>query len=203
MTKLIWITPKAEEVIAYCARVSSNYQDNPEYKKLFNYLVEHGHWSPFEMASMCVEITTTLPIATQLLRHRSFSFQQFSNRYNSNLKFSTPTARRQDKKSRQASIDDLDPTAQAEYTQCLSEVTNLAVKYYNYLGNKYDIAREYLRFLLPQNNLTKLYMSGTIRSWIHYVQLRTKEDTQPEHRKTAKGIMKIIKQELPIIGELL
>lgn len=199
--KLIWTTPNAEKQIMYCARVSSNNQDS-ESTKLLNYCIKHGHWSIFEMANMCVEIQTSRAISAQILRHRSFSFQEFSQRYAKVPGFETYQARRQDETNRQNSIDDMSNEDQTWFQvaqQCLhSKCTDL---YQEALDR--GIAKEQARFLLPMGTTSKLYMNGTIRSWIHYLNLRCENGTQQEHVEIAEQIKKIFKQEFTAIAEAL
>ena len=174
-TCLISITPDAEKTIAYCARVSNpNGQDRTEYSKLLKYCIDHGHWSIFEMANMVLEIETTRCIAAQILRHRSFSFQEFSQRY-ADASFlgetiDTPELRTQDQKNRQNSIDDLDEYKQAIYNQNMRELFAKSKALYDLMIND-GVAKECARFVLPLATPTKMYMNGTIRSWIHYICL--------------------------------
>ncbi len=198
--KLIHLTPNTEDVIAYCARVSSPKQDNPEYAKLLKYLIEHNHWSPFEMSSMCVEITTSRAISAQILRHRSFSFQEFSQRYSEAQHFEQYEARRQDLKNKQNSIDDMSDEDKEWFDQAQRDVILLANERYQQALDK-GIAKEQARFLLPLLTETKLYMHGSIRSFIHYVDVRSDVSTQLEHREIALQIKEIMKKELPIISE--
>jgi thymidylate synthase (FAD) len=199
MTKLIWITPEAEQVIGYCARVSNPAnQDNPDVAGLLKYCIKHGHWSIFEMASMCVEIKTTRAIAPQILRHRSFSFQEFSQRYAEVHDFPVlgqmrlaGTTNRQSSQPLPERGFDTDIILDAELAVSRSYWT------YNKLI-KAGIAAETARMVLPLCCPTTLYMSGTIRSWIHYVQLRTQEDTQLEHREIADSIKALMAEHLPI-----
>lgn len=202
-TRLIAITPKAEEIIGYCARVSNpENQENPEVSKLLSFCVKHGHWSIFEQASMVIEITTSRGIAPQILRHRSFSFQEFSQRYAASTAAITYEARRQDLKNRQNSVDDFDVETKQWFQDAQNEVWGLAFdKYQEAL--KRGIAKECARFLLPLNTQTRLYMNGTIRSWIHYIQLRTANGTQLEHMKIAEGCKKIFCEQLPITSKAL
>jgi thymidylate synthase (FAD) len=199
MTRLIWITPEAEQVIGYCARVSNPAnQDNPDVARLLSYCIKHGHWSIFEMASMCVEIKTTRAIAPQILRHRSFSFQEFSQRYAEVHDFPVlgemrlaGTTNRQSSQPLPERGFDTDIILDAELAVSRSYWT------YNKLI-KAGIAAETARMVLPLCCPTTLYMSGTIRSWIHYVQLRTQEDTQLEHREIAESIKALMVEHLPI-----
>ncbi len=198
--KLIHITPDSENVIAYCARVSSPKQDNPEHAKLLKYLIENKHWSPYEMASMCIEIKTSRAIAQQILRHRSFSFQEFSQRYAEAQDFDYYQARRQDTKNRQNSIDDMSEEDQKWFLDAQEKVVLLSNDLYKEALNR-NIAKEQARFLLPLLTQTKLYMHGSIRSFIHYVDLRTDVSTQLEHREIALQIKEIMKKELPVISQ--
>ena len=199
MTKLIWITPEAEQVIGYCARVSNPAnQDNPDVSGLLKYCIKHGHWSIFEMASICVEIKTTRAIAPQILRHRSFSFQEFSQRYAEVHDFPVlgqmrlaGTTNRQSSQPLPERGFDTDIILDAELAVSRSYWT------YNKLI-KAGIAAETARMVLPLCTPTTMYMSGTIRSWIHYVQLRTQEDTQLEHREIADSIKALMAEHLPI-----
>jgi thymidylate synthase (FAD) len=203
MTKLIWITPEAEQVIGYCARVSNPAnQDNPDVAGLLKYCIKHGHWSIFEMASMCVEIKTTRAIAPQILRHRSFSFQEFSQRYAAVTKYPDgPHFRLAGTTNRQSSIPITDYAAlpyglyETMVSACVA--VNKSVDAYDALI-KAGVAPETARMVLPLCCPTTLYMSGTIRSWIHYVQLRTQEDTQLEHRQIAESIKALMAEHLPI-----
>jgi thymidylate synthase (FAD) len=203
MTKLIWVTPEAEKVIGYCARVSNpKNQDNPDVARLLSYCIKHGHWSIFEMASMCVEIKTTRAIAPQILRHRSFSFQEFSQRY-----AQVPTEpnmgemRLAGTTNRQSSQPLPEWKQLDENLQDAIDRASLAVEGSFYAYNRMidaGIAAETARMVLPLCTPTTMYMSGTIRSWIHYVQLRTQEDTQLEHRQIAESIKALMVEHLPI-----
>ena len=197
--KLISITPDSENLIAYCARVSSNQQDNPSISKLLRYCIKHKHWSIFETAYLTVEINTSRAISAQILRHRSFTFQEFSQRYASVPDFITYNARRQDKKNRQASIDDMSIEDKHWFSVAQDRVQTLTASLYLDALDK-GIAKEQARFLLPMSSKTKIYMTGNIRSWIHYLELRTGIETQKEHRDIARQIKKIFKEELPIIS---
>ena len=201
-TRLISITPKAEQIIAYCARVSSPYQDNPKIESLLAYCVKHGHWSIFEMADMTVEIVTSRAIATQLLRHKSFFFQEFSQRYAKVQSFELYEARRQDINNRQNSIDDLPSSTKKWFISAQEKVHALAETMYK-LALEEGVAKEQARFLLPMSSTTRLYMKGNVRSWIHYLQLRRAVDTQKEHRDIADNIWEIFKKELPVVGSLI
>jgi thymidylate synthase (FAD) len=205
--KLIWITPAAEHQIEYCARVSNpkGQQTLDTTGKLLRYLVKHKHWSPFEMASCCFEINTTRDISAQILRHRSFSFQEFSQRYASTVDglggLEVPLLRRQDHSNRQNSIDDLEPELkQTFYRRMASLFADTEDLYQEMLSS--GIAKESARKILPMNSPTRLYMSGTIRSWIHYLQVRRGPETQIEHRIIAEHIYLILNQEMPNLWEV-
>ena len=201
--KLIWITPDSEKLIGKIARVSNPAnEDNPDATKLLKYLIKHKHWSPFECASMCVEIHTTRAISPQILRHRSFSFQEFSQRYaipTDTFATVLPDLRRQDNKNRQNSIDDL-PSETLEYYQGkIDEHFRESVNLYESLLHS-GVAKECARSVLPINTVTRLYMSGTIRSWLHYVDLRGDNGTQKEHMSIARSVGEILDTELPNIS---
>tara|TARA_B100000029_G_scaffold391166_1_gene387984 strand:+ start:665 stop:1282 length:618 start_codon:yes stop_codon:yes gene_type:complete len=200
MVKLISITPDAENLVAYCARVSSKNQDNPNIQKLLEYCIKHEHWSVFETAYITIEIETSRAISAQILRHRSFTFQEFSQRYAEVPDFITYKARRQDKKNRQASIDDMKFEDRHWFDIAQDRVQSLTAALYLDALDR-GIAKEQARFLLPMSSKTKLYMTGNIRSWIHYLDLRSKWDTQKEHRDIAIEIKEILKKELPIISK--
>lgn len=199
--KLVWITPDAELLIGKIARVSNpNNEDNPKVERLIKYLIKHKHWSPFEMVNMCVEIKTTRAISPQILRHRSFSFQEFSQRYAVATELDIPELRRQDTKNRQNSIDDLDPS-QVEFLQKQIE-GHFASAYDIYQGLlAYGVAKECARAVLPLNTVTRLYMQGTIRSWLHYVDLRGDNGTQKEHMSIARSVGNILADEVPTIAK--
>jgi len=201
--KLIWITPDAEKLIAKIARVSNPAnEDNPNTDKLLKYLIKHKHWSPFEMASMCVEIHTTRAISAQILRHRSFSFQEFSQRYaipTDTFATVLPDLRRQDDKNRQNSIDDLPEQTTEYYRERIDEHFREGVKLYESLLHS-GVAKECARSVLPLNTVTRLYMSGTIRSWLHYVDLRGDNGTQKEHMTIARAVGNILADELPAVA---
>jgi len=200
-TKLIWITPDAESIITYCARVSNpkSQEENKSPERLLKYLIKHKHWSPFEMASACIEINTTRDISAQILRHRSFSFQEFSQRYAEvTQEVSPPVWRRQDLTNRQNSIDDLDPEAIAEADQLCANVIKQSTLAYQRLL-ELGVAKECARKILPINSPTRLYMSGTLRSWLHYLQVRRNCDTQLEHRVIAQEIASLLCKEIPSI----
>ena len=198
--KLVWITPDAEPLIAKLARVSNpQNENNPDYVKLIRYLIKHKHWSPFEMASMCVEINTTRAIAPQILRHRSFSFQEFSQRYAEAVDADVPQLRRQDKKNRQNSIDDIDIAVQLDFQDKINSIFDESFNLYQDMIAA-GVAKECARGVLPLNTTTRLYMSGTIRSWLHYIDLRGDDSTQLEHRAIARQIGQILADEVPSIA---
>lgn len=195
--KLVWATPEAESVMGYCARVSNPAnQENPEVEKLLGYCVKNQHWSVFEMANLCLEIQTSRAISAQILRHRSFTFQEFSQRYAMAVASETYEARRQDFKNRQNSIDDLSEEARLWFFDVQAQVWNHAHEEYIRAIGK-GIAKECARFLLPSATSTTLYMNGSIRSWIHYIELRTKPGTQLEHREIALACQDIFKTVCP------
>jgi thymidylate synthase (FAD) len=203
--KLVAVTPDAEKSIVYMARVSNpaNQANTETSAKLIRYLIKHKHWSPFEMASMAVEINTSRAIAAQILRHRSFSFQEFSQRYSSveDLKpLELPMLRRQDVKNKQASHDDLDPELVKDLRTKIALHYDIAQSLYlSLLGA--GVAKECAREVLPLGTPTRLYMAGTVRSWIHYLEVRSGIETQLEHRLVANGIKEIFRENLPSIFE--
>lgn len=205
--KLISITPDAEKNIAYCARVSNpNNQDNENISGLLSYCIKHHHWSIFEMAFMTLEINTTRGLAAQILRHRSFTFQEFSQRYADTtlLAEEIPSfeLRRQDSKNRQNSIDDISDEIKSKWGTKIREHFAKAKAIYD--GMIADgVAKECARFILPLATPTRLYMSGSLRSWVTYIALREKSGTQKEHMDIAKECKKIFCEEFPIIGEAL
>ena len=201
--KLVHITPDAENLVAYMARVSNPAnQDNQETApKLIRYLIKHKHWSPLEMVSMCVEINTTRSIAAQILRHRSFSFQEFSQRYALiSAEPQVPALRRQDTKNRQNSIDDLDKEVELDYRVTINDHFQKSVALYLDLVEA-GVAKECAREVLPLATPTRLYMHGTLRSWIHYCQLRCANGTQKEHQDIALAIKDILAEQVPDIYE--
>jgi len=198
---LIHITPKAEELISYMARVSnpSNQSNTETSAKLIKYLINHDHWSPFEMVNMCVEINTTRSIAAQILRHRSFSFQEFSQRYADVTSIGTPVVpslRRQDPVNRQNSIDDLNPDQLAIYYRRIGSLFAEAEDLYREMVSS-GVAKECARDVLPLASPSRLYMNGTVRSWLHYCDLRTGHGTQREHAVIAGQVQEILYQYLP------
>ena len=203
--KLIWITPEAEQQIEFCARVSNpKGQDKIDTTgKLLRYLVTHKHWSPFEMASACLEITTTRDISAQILRHRSFSFQEFSQRYAEvQQRPEMPQWRRQDVTNKQNSIDDLSEEVLREADWVSAEAFVTSQRAYDRLL-ELGVAKECARKVLPINSPTRLYMSGTIRSWIHYLSVRRGPETQLEHRMIATQIFQILNKEMPNLWEVI
>lgn len=202
---LIWATPDAEKMIVMMARVSApkNQSNMDTAPKLLQYLIENSHWSPFEMANMCVEINTTRAIAPQILRHRSFSFQEFSQRYADVIELGgarVPHLRRQDNKNRQNSINDLSPDLVSAYYRRITELFEDAEHLYREMVSN-GVAKECARAVLPLSTKTRLYMNGTLRSWIHYLQLRTDNGTQLEHRQVAEDIKQIFCEQFPVIGQ--
>lgn len=203
--QLIHITPKAEELIAYMARVSnpSNQSNTETSAKLIKYLIQHQHWSPFEMVNMCVEINTTRSIAAQILRHRSFSFQEFSQRYADVSCIGSPVIpalRRQDTKNRQNSIDDLSTDQKQTYLRRIQQHFAEAEDLYREMVSS-GVAKECAREVLPMASPSRLYMNGTIRSWLHYCELRTKNGTQREHAVIAAQVQDLLYNFLPNVCE--
>ena len=174
-------------------------ENNPEYEKLIRYLIKHKHWSPFEMASMCVEINTTRAIAPQILRHRSFSFQEFSQRYAEAIDADVPQLRRQDKKNRQNSIDDLPFELKIGFQDRINDLFDDSFDLYQDMLSA-GVAKECARSVLPLSTETRLYMSGTIRSWLHYIDLRGDDSTQLEHRQIARAAGRILADKLPNVA---
>ena len=197
----------AQELIAYCARVSnpSNQFNTHTSEKLIRYLVEHQHWSPLEMVSACIEITTTRDIARQILRHRSFSFQEFSQRYadpTQDLSFVRRAARLQDTQNRQNSIESDDEDLELWWDSAQQEVIDLAQKHYA-RAVELGIAKEQARAILPEGNtVSRLYMNGTLRSWIHFIELRSANGTQREHQQVARACAQVIAQIFPMAANL-
>ena len=204
--KLVSVTPDAEKLMAYCARVSNpSNQDNEDFARLLRYCIKHKHWSIFEQASMTVEIETTRGIAAQILRHRSFTFQEFSQRYaDASLLggIPIPELRKQDTKNRQNSTDDLDPVIVNKHKVQMYKLFNDAVKLYKDMIAD-GVAKECARFVLPLATPTRLYMSGTVRSWIHYIDLRSANGTQKEHMDIANGCKDIFSEQFPNVSKAL
>ena len=205
--KLVSVTPDAEKNIAYCARVSNpNNQDNENISKLLKYCIDHQHWSIFEMAFMTLEINTSRGIAAQILRHRSFTFQEFSQRYAdaSHLaeEIPLPRLRSQDNKNRQNSIDDIDQEIIIKYNALMREHFARSKAIYDDMLRD-GVAKECARFVLPLATPTRLYMSGSVRSWMHYIQLRSANGTQKEHMDIALSCKSIFSEQFPVISEAL
>ena len=204
---LISVSPDAEKHMAYCARVSNpNNQDNENYAGLLRYCIKHQHWSIFEQAFMTLEINTTRGLAAQILRHRSFTFQEFSQRYaDTNLldtNIPLPELRRQDTKNRQNSIDDI-PEKQIIFLQeRIRQYFNEGMDLYNELLRE-GIAKECARFVLPLATPTRIYMSGSVRSWVHYIDLRSGHGTQKEHMDIANACKTIFTEQFPTVSEAL
>ena len=194
---LVHTTKDGEQLIAYMARVSNpNNQDNTDYHRLIKYLIKHKHWSPFEMVNICVEIETTRSIAAQILRHRSFSFQEFSQRYSKTDKATPTDIRRQDTKNRQNSIDDIDEFTVQEFQVKQQSLFDLSYNLYEEMLAA-GVAKECARDVLPLCTPTKLYMNGTLRSWLHYCDLRCANGTQKEHMLIANDVKSIIAEHYP------
>ncbi len=205
--KLVTVTPKAEETMGYVARVSNpNNQDNPNVAGLLSYCIKHGHWSVFEQAHMTVEIETTRGLAAQILRHRSFTYQEFSQRYAdvSHIRedIPLPELRRQDTKNRQNSIDDIDPHTRQNYEIEMRKHFDAGIDLYKKMLHA-GIAKECARFVLPLATPTRLYMTGSVRSWVHYIDLRSAHGTQKEHMDIAEMVRSIFIQEFPIVSKAL
>ena len=205
--KLISVTPDAEHTMGYVARVSNpNNQDNPKVAGLLGYCIKHGHWSVFEQAHMTLEIETTRGLAAQILRHRSFTYQEFSQRYaDSSLLAETipmPELRRQDTKNRQNSIDDIDPYMVQKYEILMSDHFKKSMALYKMMLDD-GIATECARFILPLATPTRLYMTGSVRSWVHYIELRSGHGTQKEHMEIANACKGIFCEQFPIVSEAL
>ena len=202
--KLISVTPDAEKHIAYVARVSNpKNQNNENFAGLLKYCIKHGHWSIFEQSFMTLEIETTRGIAAQILRHRSFTYQEFSQRYaDSNLlgDIELPELRRQDTKNRQNSIDDLDPEVIEKLNKQMNTLFSSALSLYNQMLEK-GVAKECARFVLPLATPTRIYMSGSARSWIHYINLRSGHGTQKEHMDIANECKSIFVEQFPSVAE--
>ena len=200
---LITVTPDAEKHIAYCARVSNpKNQDNESIAGLLKYCIKHQHWSIFEQAFMTLQIETTRGLAAQILRHRSFTYQEFSQRYAESTALGDielPELRRQDDKNRQNSIDDLDPKVVDKLNRQMNTLFSSAYSLYNQMLEA-GVAKECARFVLPLATPTKLYMSGTVRSWLHYIELRSGHGTQKEHKEIANECKSIFSEQFPTIA---
>ena len=209
---LVTVTPNAEKHIAYCARVSSANQDNPKIEHLIKYCIDHKHWSVFESSYMTLEIITSILVSRQILRHRSFTFQEFSQRYSSVNNFNYDDwpnieLRKQDTKNRQNSIElEVDNSVEQHYIidlyKRIESLRNNSIKLYNELLD-YGIAKECARAILPLSCPTKLEMTGNIRQWIHYIELRTEKGTQKEHRIVAEECKKVFIKQFPKITKAL
>ena len=204
--KLVSVTPDAEKTMAYIARVSNpNNQDNEKFAGLLGYCIKHNHWSVFEQSSMTVEIETTRAIAAQILRHRSFTFQEFSQRYaDSKLlgKIDLPELRRQDDKNRQNSIDDLDVEEVEKLNRQMETLFSSAFSLYNQML-EVGVAKECARMVLPLCTPTRIYMTGSCRSWIHYINLRSSHGTQKEHMIIAEKCRSVFTEQFPAVSEAL
>ena len=205
--KLVSVTPDAEQHMAYVARVSNpKNQDNDKFAGLLKYCIQHGHWSVFEQAFMTVEINTTRGLAAQILRHRSFTYQEFSQRYaDSSMlgkEIPLPELRRQDDKNRQNSIDDLDPLMVEDLNLKMQRHFVEGMKLYKEMLES-GVAKECARFVLPLATPTRIYMTGSVRSWIHYIDLRSAHGTQKEHMQVAEGVRSIFTEQFPVVAEAL
>ena len=205
--KLVSVTPDAEQHMAYVARVSNpKNQDNDQFAGLLKYCIKHGHWSVFEQAFMTVEINTTRGLAAQILRHRSFTYQEFSQRYaDSSMlgkEIPLPELRRQDDKNRQNSIDDLDPLMVEDLNLKMQRHFVDGMKLYKEMLEA-GVAKECARFVLPLATPTRIYMTGSVRSWIHYIDLRSAHGTQKEHMQVAEGVRSIFTEQFPVVAEAL
>ena len=203
---LISITPDAEQTMAYIARVSNpSNQDNEKYAGLLKYCIKHNHWSVFEQSTMTLEIETTRAIAAQILRHRSFTFQEFSQRYaqtNYLGDIELPELRRQDQKNRQNSTDDLDPNVIDTLNKQMQTLFDSSLALYNQMI-ELDVAKECARMVLPLCTPTRIYMTGSCRSWIHYINLRSAHGTQKEHMIIAEKCRKVFTEQFPTVSEAL
>ena len=204
--QFVSITPDAEKTMAYIARVSNpSNQDNENFSGLLRYCIKHQHWSVFEQSTMTLEIQTTRAIAAQILRHRSFTYQEFSQRYaDSNLlgNIELPELRRQDDKNRQNSIDDLEPEVVEKFNRQMNTLFSSAFGLYNQMLEA-GVAKECARFVLPLATPTRLYMTGSCRSWIHYINLRSAHGTQKEHMDIANACKKVFVKKFPAVSEAL
>ena len=204
--KLVSITPDAEKTMAYIARVSNpSNQDNEKYAGLLKYCIKHNHWSVFEQSSMTLEIETNRAIAAQILRHRSFTYQEFSQRYAASTALGDidlPELRRQDEKNRQNSTDDLDPEMVEKFNKQMITLFSSAKSLYEQMLSQ-GVAKECARMVLPLCTPTRIYMTGSCRSWIHYINLRSAHGTQKEHMDIANGCKKIFVENFPSVSEAL
>ena len=204
--KLVSVTPDAEQLMAYIARVSNpSNQDNEKYAGLLKYCIKHNHWSVFEQSTMTLEIETTRAIAAQILRHRSFTFQEFSQRYASSNDLgdiNLPELRKQDLKNRQNSTDDLDPNLVDKFERQMITLFSSAKSLYTQMLDA-GVAKECARMVLPLCTPTRIYMTGSCRSWIHYINLRSAHGTQKEHMEIAEGCRKVFTEQFPAVSEAL
>ena len=204
--KLVSITPDAEQMMAYIARVSNpSNQDNEKYSGLLKYCIKHNHWSVFEQSSMSLEIETSRAIAAQILRHRSFTFQEFSQRYASSTAlgdFDLPELRKQDKKNRQNSTNDLEPELIDKFEKQMITLFSSSKALYEQMLSQ-GVAKECARMVLPLCTPTRIYMTGSCRSWIHYINLRSAHGTQKEHMQIAEKCRKIFIEQFPNVSEAL
>ena len=204
--KLVSITPDAEQTMAYIARVSNpSNQDNDKYSGLLKYCIKHNHWSVFEQSSMTLEIETTRAIAAQILRHRSFTFQEFSQRYAASTTLGDidlPELRKQDLKNRQNSTDDLDPKMVEKFEKQMITLFSSSKALYEQMLSQ-GVAKECARMVLPLCTPTRIYMTGSCRSWIHYINLRSAHGTQKEHMAVAEGVRSIFREQFPTVAEAL
>ena len=204
--KLVSVTPDAEQLMAYIARVSNpSNQDNEKYSGLLKYCIKHNHWSVFEQSTMTLEIETTRAIAAQILRHRSFTFQEFSQRYASSNDLGDielPELRKQDLKNRQNSTDDLDPEIVDKFQRQMITLFSSSKALYESML-KQGVAKECARMVLPLCTPTRIYMTGSCRSWIHYINLRSAHGTQKEHMVIAEACRKVFTEQFPAVSEAL
>ena len=204
--KLVSVTPDAEKTMAYVARVSNpKNQDNEKFAGLLKYCIQHGHWSVFEQAHMTVEINTTRGLAAQILRHRSFTYQEFSQRYADSTQLGIiplPALRRQDTKNRQNSIDDVDPEKVESFNKEMRSLFDQSIDLYKKMLHA-GIAKECARFVLPLATPTRIYMTGSVRSWVHYIDLRSAHGTQKEHMDLVENVRKIFVEQFPIVSKAL
>ena len=204
--KLVNITPDAEKTMAYIARVSNpSNQDNEKFAGLLKYCIKHNHWSVFEQSSMTLEIETTRAIAAQILRHRSFTFQEFSQRYADSTKLGEipiPELRRQDEKNRQNSTNDLDEFVKQKLELQMNTLFSSATALYQQMLEE-GVAKECARMVLPLCTPTRIYMTGSCRSWIHYIELRSAHGTQKEHMDIAQACKTVFIEQFPIVSEAL
>ena len=204
--KLVSITPDAEQTMAYIARVSNpSNQDNEKYSGLLKYCIKHNHWSVFEQSSMSLEIETSRAIAAQILRHRSFTFQEFSQRYAASTAlgdFDLPELRRQDEKNRQNSTNDLEPELIEKFEKQMITLFSSSKALYEQMLSQ-GVAKECARMVLPLCTPTRIYMTGSCRSWVHYINLRSAHGTQKEHMQIAEECRKIFIEQFPNVSEAL